>query len=147
MKKNVALLMTQYEKYGTVGRDEYIQYYIDEELTVDADMIASYNEYLIENSYYDDVFMTWDELEDYLKDMPPLDIFKLSHNSDFTWDDDYFNFNGYGNLRGYEEYEVVKKIEDDRDFLTWYVENNIDLDDDEIDQAIEDANKLIEEGY
>lgn len=144
---NAGYMMTQYEKYGEVGRDEYIQYYIDEELTVDAGMICYYNEYLRENNYYDDEFMTWDGLEDYLRDMEPLDIFKLAVNADFNWNQDYFNFNGYGNLRGYEEYEVVKHIEEDRDFLEWYVENYCDLDEDEIEEAIEEANKLIREGY
>lgn len=145
--KNVGLMLTQYERFGSIGMDEYIQYYIDEELEVDAGMICYYNEYLRENNYYDDEYMNWDELEEYLEGMKPLEVFKLAVNSDFNWNCDYFNFNGYGNLRGFEEYEVVKKMEDDKDFLKWYVENYIDIDEDEAIEAIEEANKLIQEGY
>ena len=145
--KNTGMMLTQYERYGSVGMDEYIQYIIDEELEVDAGMICYYNEYLYNNNRYDDEFMNWDELEEYLTEMKPLEVFKLAVNSDFNWNDDYFNFNGYGNLRGYEEYEVVKKMEEDKDFLKWYVENYIDIDEDEANKAIEEANRLIEEGY
>lgn len=145
--KNVGMMLTQYERFGSVGMDEYIQYYIDEELEVDAGMIGYYNEYLRDNQYYDDEYMNWDELGEYLEGMKPLEVFKLAVNSDFNWNCDYFNFNGYGNLRGYEEYEVVKKMEDDKDFLKWYVENYIDIDEDEANEAIEEANKLIQEGY
>ena len=145
--KNVGMMLTQYERYGSVGMDEYIQYYIDEELEVDAGMICYYNEYLRNNKYYDDEYMNWDELEEYLEGMKPLEVFKLAVNSDFNWNCDYFNFNGYGNLIGFEEYEVVKKMEDDKDFLKWYIENYIDIDEDEANKAIEEANKLIQEGY
>ena len=145
--KNVGMMLTQYERYGSVGMDEYIQYYIDEELEVDAGMICYYNEYLRNNQYFDDEYMNWDELEEYLEGMKPLEVFKLAVNSDFNWNCDYFNFNGYGNLRGFEEYEVVKKMEEDKDFLKWYVENYIDIDEEEANKAIEEANKLIQEGY
>lgn len=145
--KNVGMMLTQYERFGNVGMDEYIQYYIDEELEVDISMLNDYNEYLSKNRYYDDEFMTWDDLEDYLRDMNPLDIFKLGVNSDFNWNQDYFNFNGYGNLRGFEEYEVVKKMEDDKDFLKWYIEKNELIDKEEAEEAIKEANKLIQEGY
>ena len=30
MNNNTALMLTQYERYGTVGRDEYIENYINE---------------------------------------------------------------------------------------------------------------------
>lgn len=46
MKKNIGLMLTQYEKYGTVGTDEYLQYFIDEELELDESDIGAYNEYL-----------------------------------------------------------------------------------------------------
>ena len=67
--QNVGMMLTQYESFGSVGMDEYIQYYIDEELEVDAGMICYYNEYLRNNQYYDDEYMNWDELEEYLEGM------------------------------------------------------------------------------
>lgn len=147
MNNNTALMLTQYERFGSVGRDEYIENYINEELTVDISMLSNYNEFLYENKRYDDEFMTWDELEEYLTGMAPLEIFKLAHNSDFTWNDDYFSFNGYGNIVGYDEYEVVKKMDDDNEFKCWYVENYVDLDEEEIEETVNEANKLIAQGY
>ena len=142
-----ALMLTQYERYGSVGRDEYIENYINEELKIDISMLSNYNEFLYENKRYDDEFMTWDELEEYLTGMAPLEIFKLAHNSDFTWNDDYFSFNGYGNIVGYDEYQVVKKMDDDDEFKRWYVENYVDLDEEEIEETVNEANKLIAQGY
>lgn len=145
--KNVGMMLTQYERFGSVGMDEYIQYYIDEELEINISMLSEYNEYLRENKYYDDEFMNWDELEEYLQGLEPLEIFKAGIRADFNWNHDYFNFNGYGNIRGYEEYEVVKTMKYNEDFLRWYVENYCDLDYEEAEEAIEEANKLIQEGY
>ena len=143
--KDVGMMLTQYERFGSVGMDEYIQYYIDEELEVDISMLGEYNEYLMNKSY--ETFFTFEELEEDLQYMKPDEAFRLGKFSDFTYADDYLQYDGYGNLRGFEEYEVVNKMKEDKDFLKWYVENYIDIDEDEANEAIEEANKLIQEGY
>lgn len=145
--KELGYMATQYERYGSVTADEIIDAYIAERVNITIEDLGAYNEYLRENNYYDDEIMSWDDLEDYLRDMPPLDAFKLAHNSDFSWNDDYFTFNGYGNLRGMQEYEVVRKMEEDRDFLKWYVEEREPIEDETMEQAIAYCNYLIKQGY
>ena len=143
--KNVGMMLTQYERFGSVGMDEYIQYYTDEELEVDISMLGEYNEYLMNNSY--ETFFTFEELEEDLQYMKPDEAFKLGKFSSFTYADDYLQYDGYGNIEGYSEFEVLVKMEEDKDFLKWYVENYIDIDEDEANEAIEESNKLIQEGY
>jgi hypothetical protein len=145
--RELGYLATQYEQYGSVDDEEIIEAYIDEKVEVDISMLGDYNNYLANDNRYDDEIMDWDELEDYLKDMPPLDAFRLAHNSDFTWNDNYFTWNGYGNLVGMEEYAVVDKIKEDRDFLKWYVTENELIDDDTMEEAINYCNHLLKEGY
>ena len=145
--RELGYLATQYEKYGSVDEEEIIEAYIDEKVEVDISMLGDYNNYLANDNRYDDEIMDWDELEDYLKDMPPLDAFKLAHNSDFTWNDNYFTWDGYGNLVGMEEYAVIDKIKEDRDFLKWYVTENELIDDDTMEEAINYCNHLLKEGY
>ena len=44
--KNTALMLTQYERYGSIGNDEYIEYFIDEELEVDENTLRlEHNKY------------------------------------------------------------------------------------------------------
>jgi hypothetical protein len=145
--RELGYMATQYERYGSVTADEIIEAYIDERVTVTASTVSDYNEYLRENDYYDDEIMTWDDLESYLETMPAIDAFKLAHNSDFSWNDDYFRFNGYGNLVGMEEREVIRTMEDDRDFLKWYVEEREPIDDETMEQAIAYCNYMIKQGY
>jgi hypothetical protein len=143
--KNVGMMLTQYERYGSVGMDEYIQYYIDEELEIDISMLGEYNEYLRNRCY--ETFFTFEELEEDLQYMKPDEAFRLGKFSSFTYADDYLQYDGYGNIKGFSEYEVLEGMEKDKDFLKWYVENYIDIDEDEANEAIEEANKLIQEGY
>ena len=143
--KNVGMMLTQYERFGSVGMDEYIQYYIDEELEIDISMLGEYNEYLMNKSY--ETFFTFEELEEDLQYMKPDEAFRLGKFSSFTYADDYLQYDGYGNIKGYSEFEVLEEMKKDKDFLKWYVENYIDIDEDEANEAIEEANKLIQEGY
>ena len=48
MIKNIALLLTQYEKFGSVGMDEFKQFYKDEYMDISTCWIGDYNEYLSE---------------------------------------------------------------------------------------------------
>ena len=140
-----ALMLTQYERYGTVGRDEYIENYINEELTVDISMLSEYNEYLTNKGY--EPYFTFDDLEDDLQYMEPSEAFRLGKFSNFTYADDYLQYNEYGNIDGFSEYSVIEEMKNDKDFLRWYVENYVDLDEEEIEKTVNEANKLIAQGY
>lgn len=145
MAVNFPLLMTQYERYGSVGRDAYIDVYIDEVLDVNLMMLGEFNEYLSNNAY--ETIFLFDDLDWILEGMDPIEVFRLAKFSDVSFSDDYLRFNGYGNLESMSEYQVVKEMEEDRDFLHWYVEHYEDLDEEEISDAIEKANRLIAAGY
>ena len=143
--KKTALLLTQYERFGIIGNEEYIENYINEELEIDADMISDYNKYLIENGYN-----TYEsDLEILLYGREPLEVARMTFYGDFRFADDYHKFNGYGNIDSFSERQVINEMKENRDFLTWYIEKNdlIDFESDEVQNAIEEANKLIKAGY
>ena len=144
----LALMLTAYERYGTVDRDDFIRLLADE-LTVDESMISEYCEYLSDNDDYDNMPMSWDEVEDYINSLSPVDAFNLGQFSNFSYGDDYYRFNGYGNIESINTYSLVKEIAEDTDFCRWYVENYIldDYDEEDIDAIITEANDLIRQGY
>jgi len=137
-----ALLLTAYERVGSVGTAEYIEMYIDE-MEVTADMIGDYNEYLSEQGYE----QFFDDLEMMLDGFQPMDVARMTFYGDFRFAADFHRFNGYGNIDSFEEYEVVREMRNDRDFLQWYILQNDLIDFDSIDEIIEEANELIDAGY
>ena len=140
-----SLLLTQYEKYGRIGKDEYIQYYINEELDLDEQDIWKYNHYLNEN-YYE---VYWNDLNDMFEGLTPEEIARACFYGDFHYAREYHRFNGYGNVDSFYGYEVVKEMEADTDFLYWLIEEFelIDFEDEEVIEAIAEANELIKKGY
>ena len=143
--KNTALLLTQYERFGSVGTDEYIENYINEELEVTIDMISEYNRYLIKNG--DDPY--YDDLDVMLSGFDPVEIARMTFYGNFHFAYDFHQFNGYGNIDSFEEYQVVDKMKDDRNFLRWYIEQYeiVDLESDEVQEVIDLANELIRKGF
>lgn len=143
--RNTALLLTQYERFGTVGTDEYIENYINEELEVTADMIGAYNEYLLENGYEP----YYSDLDIMLCGMTPTEAARCTFYGNFRFAADYHKFNGYANIDSFDDYQVIKEMENDHDFLKWYIEGNdlIDLEDEKVILVIAEANKLIAMGY
>ena len=140
-----ALLLTQYEQYGTF---DYEQFLIDEYLLseIDESCIGTYNEYLSDNCYEE--FLPFDEetLKDYFCDRP-LDLAKAIYFGDVCWSDEYFRFNGVGNIETFSDYRIVKEMKEDTGFLKWVLEDNyIELYED-MDEVIEKAYELLEMGY
>ena len=146
LKNSVAYLMTQYCNYGKAGKNEYIKYYIDEELQLDINNLSEYNEYLESNGYEE--YFSFNDIDSYLDGMEPFEIFRLATFSNVSFLDDYLKFNGYGNLDSFSEYQIVEEMNHDEDFKIWYYENYIDpADQTEIDEAITDCNVLLAAGY
>lgn len=140
-----AILLTQYEKYGTVGRDEFLENFIHEDLDVDISMLSDFNEWLLNNHYGDDYI--YDDLEEMLEGFNTMDVVRATYFGHFNFNDDYYRFNGYGNVDSLTDTEIVREMSDNRDFLEWYIEENDLIDWDEADEIIEEANKLIKKGY
>ena len=143
--KEAGYMMTQYETAGTCGRDEFIQYYMDEELYVTIDMLPEYNEYLSENYY--ETYMDIEELEMSLENVAPLNIIQMTYYGKFNFADDYFRYNGYGNIDSFSEYQVVNEMKEDEEFKKWYIENYVHIDEDDINEAIKNCNNLLKMGF
>lgn len=138
-----AILLTQYEQYGTVGRDEFLESFIHEDLDVDISMLSDFNEWLL-NNHYDYIY---DDLEEMLEGFNTMDIVCATYFGNFNYSDNYYRFNGYGNVDSLTDTEIVREMSDNRDFLEWYIEENDLIDWDEADEIIKEANKLIKKGY
>lgn len=143
-----AFMMTQYCNYGAAGTEEYKQYYIDEIIRPDISIneLSEYNEYLSENSY--ETFFSFDEIDMYLEGMEPFEVFRLATFSNVSFADDYLQFDGYGNLKSFSEYETEQEMKKNDSFLDWYYDKYIDPEDqEEIEEAIKDCNILLAAGY
>lgn len=141
-----ALLITQYERFGTVGRDEYLENYMHE-MDVDIDMLSEFNEFLANND--DSIIYAMSELEQELSYLNPVEAFSkaIASESQFSWNDDYFSYDGYNNIESYSENQVIEIMRSNKDFLKWYIEENNLIDWDEAQEDIKEANELIKQGY
>ena len=63
------------------------------------DKIHELNERLLENGM--GMVFEMNDLNDELKDLSPIEILMKADNENFSTHDDYFEFDGYGNLRSY----------------------------------------------
>lgn len=141
--KNLGFMATQYEKFGEITESEIIEAYIDEELKVNIDLLADYNDYLNENGC--ETYFT--DLDEVLANYRPLEIIQKTYFGNFNYSDDYFKFNGYANIDSFSEYQIVQEMKSDREFLKWYIEENCLIADDEIQEAIEYGNEFLSQGW
>lgn len=66
---------------------------------LDADLVARWNEYCENNSYYDDMIYSMDEFDELMEGRSPHEIARMVfYGHDFNPNYDWFWFNGYGNL-------------------------------------------------
>ena len=141
-----ALLITQYERYGSVGHDEYLENFIHEELSIDCDdMLGDYNEWLLEQNNADDYIYT--DLDEMLQGYSAMDIVRMVSCGEFNYADDYYRFDGYGNIETLTDTEIEQEMRDNTAFLEWYIDKYDLIDWDEAEQDINEANDLIRQGY
>ena len=141
-----ALLLTQYERYGSVDRDDYIQMFIDEEFSIDESMVYEFNDFNMERDYIDDYI--YDDLDEMLEGFSPTDVaFKVFNGKKFNPNDQFFQFDGYGNLKSFDESDIIELMEDDKDFQVWYISRHELINWEKADKIIEEANELIIAGY
>ena len=146
--RNLAFQLTAYERYGSVGIDDLVNMQSDELTFDDEREISDYNSWLIDN-YPDDELFTFDNIDELLADESPLKLLRLGAFSHIDWTDDYLRFNGYGNLKSLSAYEILREMEENRDYCKWYVTEGPgadQYDDDDINAIIEAANSMIEQG-
>lgn len=143
-------MATQYEQNGSINFKEYLEEVIFENMS-DDDILRKYQEYLREYDRLDDDFYTLYDLDWLLEGMDPSDILRLGYYSENIYSSDYIRYNGYGNLEGVSEYELIREAKDDSDFMDWLTENS---DNDAVQNALDDkdiiiqaALYLVSEGY
>ena len=138
-----AILLTQYERYGVLRREDFLQYFIDEELEVNLSLVGRYNEWLAEQG---DAGFTadWEEL---VKQLDPVEAVRATYYGRFSMGDDWFTFDGYKNIESYTDRRLVKEMKENKEFLDWLIEKDDLVDWKEADRIIEEANELVKKGY
>lgn len=143
-KKELAILLTQYEKYGTVGKDEVVQLVKEEFLEVD-DCLNEYYDFL-QDYYPDDVIYSMDEFDEVTCGMTAWEVARAAFYGDFCPAHDFFKFNAYGNLESMDRWKIEAEMEKSEEFKDWIMEKYFDFDPDEWDEIIDLANELIKQG-
>lgn len=139
--------LTAYERYGTVGKEEYKEYFKTEYMYFDETDIPRYNEYLASNG--DDIYMDDDILYSYLNTLDSVEAVRMTYYGKFNFADNWHQINGAGNIDSYTETQIVKKMVDDDNFKEWLIEQDdlIDFEDEEVTSLIAKANEYIRLGY
>ena len=104
-----------------------MKYYID----IDGIEMEQFNEIMDDLNYYDEqVYTMYDLDEMFLKS--PYDAIRCAFygerfnftNDNFNPNDDYFTFNGYGNLVSIDRYYLQEYFDEYKDIILEYVNNN-----------------------
>lgn len=79
-------------------------------LTVN-ELVNLYNDYCLNNNYYDDQIYNFDE--DTINGVfsNPWDALRSATFGDVNFSDDYFYFNGYGNIETLSDYEIENNLD------------------------------------
>lgn len=72
----------------------------------------------------------------------PMEVARAIYFGDYNYNDDYVTFNGYGNLKSIDRYEMTNELEHDAEYIfdTWfelYEQNKVDTYDDELKELLE----------
>ncbi len=118
---NHAFQLTAYEKNGCITDTDLYSYLATECEPVTVEQMNAYYEL---NNDYDSYIYNMDELEEVLHDESPVTIAKMIQYGDFNINDDYFTFNGYGNLKSFNHYEFMSETENGNDIKAALIENN-----------------------
>ena len=145
LSEHLGFMSTQYERFGTITEDEVIEAYIDEKLCISLDLLWAYNEYLEEQGL--EPFYSFDEFDEILTGKSPLQVAQMCFYGKFSYADDFFQFNGYGNIDTFSEGQIINQIKEDRDFLRWYVRENDLISEEDMENAIKYGCKFIAQGW
>lgn len=108
------------KKTTTLTKEQVIQTYIEELETADLrDIVLAINSY---DGYFN--YLEWepmDELDTYLEGDTPTEIIQKAQYGDFNIDDDYFQFDGYGNLVSCDERDWDEQLEEHCDEIAEYL--------------------------
>ena len=79
--------------------------------------IALHNTYCDAANYMDDCIYTMDEMEEILDGVDKWELARMVQFGDFDCTEDFWGFNGYGNLISYNAWELPVYAEDIADYV------------------------------
>ena len=107
---------------NTMTKEQAIKKYIDNMSVLDLrDVVIAVNTW---DGYFDQ--LAWEDLDnlnDVLYGLEPSKIVDMVLYGDFNSNDDYFRFDGYGNLETCTQSEMEDELEDSRDEIAEYLTN------------------------
>lgn len=135
---DAAYMTTQYINYGEACLDDLYNYIIDE--LMDSPEVCDYNDYFSENGYEDDYIYDMDSFDECMENIAPSTLACMIHFGEFNPTDNYFKFNGYGNLVSFDYVDIAMKYWE-KDVKTYLLETRcIDSD---IEELIDDSELII----
>ena len=79
--------------------------------------IALHNSYCDAANCMDDCIYTMDEMEEILDGVDTWKLVDMMKHGNFDFNDDFWSFNGYGNLDSYDAWELPIYAEDIADYI------------------------------
>lgn len=97
-----------------------------------------WNEYCSEVGYDDDMLYSMDDLDELLSGAKPWDVLRMAFYGDFKPVDDFWRFDGYGNL---ESFSYVSDFVDVDDITSFILDENNPLGNNEIEAILDELNE------
>lgn len=95
----------------------YVEHLIGDDLAYLIQHMNAYDGCFEEATYYD-----MDEFDEFMSNYTPMEIAQMIYFGEFNPNDDYFRFNGYGNLESADWPDVVAEAEDlESDIINYLV--------------------------
>lgn len=116
-----AFQLTAYERYGSISETDMYQYLATECEPVTVEQMNAYYEL---NNDYDSWIYSMNEFNDIMNGIEPYEISRMVWNGTFSPNDDYFSFDGYGNLVSFDHYHFMSETENGNDIKAALIENN-----------------------
>ena len=125
-----AFQLTAYERYGCINFEDYLKDVFKAQINEKTCnyYLSDYNEFCIKTNQYDSSIYHINDFDEVFAGVKPYEIARMVFHGSFTTGKAYFTYNGDGNIKSLEEYEVTKEMRENTEFLEWYIENNIEND-------------------
>ena len=99
------------------------------------EMVYEVNNWDNSLEYFNYIYM--EDFNDYMNNLDPIKLAERIYFGNFNPNDDYFNFNAYGNLMSFSQWEMEKELIENKEdiikrFTELYIEGHIDIWNDEI---------------
>lgn len=121
-----AFQLTAYERYGCIDFEDYLKDKLSAE--IDITYLADYIDYCYHVNAYDDVIYSINEFDEVFRYEAPYDLALKIFNGAFKPYHSYFRIAGDKNIETMETWQVIETMQEETEFLEWYIENNFEND-------------------